>query len=124
MSELKDCPFCASKNVYPFIAGDDEDARENVQWISCPDCDAIGPSNTGDNPIGDGDVFNAWNTRTDGWTSVEDLPKLGQQVSLWSTTGKLFSGSLNESKVFFNTGSDTYLSIKYVTHWMEVEPPK
>ena len=63
MSELKDCPFCGGK----------AEGRSDryFDYVYCTDCGIQGPEKS----VNLKDLIVEWNTRTDGWISVDKPPK-------------------------------------------------
>lgn len=71
--ELKPCPFCGGDAVSSTCtAGDDESGYYALHSVHCREC-----KSATDDAIGREDAIKIWNTRTDGWISVDDeLPEI------------------------------------------------
>ena len=82
--ELKRCPFCDGRAITNHV----RDGRRAV----CIDCGAAagsqfhGPLNM---PSAEDRAITAWNTRADGWQSIETAPEDGTLVQLYCARAEL-----------------------------------
>jgi Lar family restriction alleviation protein len=107
--ELKPCPFCGSKKVKLIES-------LVAKSVSCYDCGGSGAYN-----VDKLKAIKAWNTRADGWISVEDrLPKKNTLVLAINSLEGIYTSIFNEK----GWGVSGYGYMKNITHWMPLpEPP-
>jgi len=114
MSELKNCPFCGGEAIQnePEQHGGMGGEYESVT-IVCKEC-RVKLHGRGDNwATAEQEAIDAWNTRADGWISVEDEPVAQCR------------------KVEVYNGEDVFIDIyrgegvpANITHWRIPSPPK
>ena len=113
MSELKKCPFCGGEAKH-WLGSDNE------KGVYCFDCKAgIEVYGTLE------ELYSAWNTRVDGWISVEDrLPEEGEMVLMFSKFKNYHMGWYDKKQCkFYSEGYSVKQGM--VTHWRPLpEPPK
>ena len=64
MSELKPCPFCSGKR--PIVSYHAQDPF--TSYVLCPDCDARGPSEYGDEK-----AVSEWNRSASCWRRISEI---------------------------------------------------
>lgn len=140
MKELKPCPFCGeylvrTQGIYTNKYGKEyEEDYYSHAIMKNPEYCLAEEIRVGNN-LKD---ITAWNTRTDGWVSVEErLPDKGVLVLLYLqnasetkiTTGKIFNDptfekGIGEFCIGFDSVFPEFLQSEYVTHWQPLpEPP-
>ena len=114
MSELKKCPFCGGEAKHWL-------GLDNEKGVYCTNCKAgIEVYGTLE------ELYNAWNTRTDGWISVKDrLPENHQEVLVYVNgfLGYFMSYARFDGNKFISI--DEVYQIEEVKYWFACpEPPK
>jgi len=120
VSELKDCPFCGASEG-PDGPEKMADGYGNITVMcECGVCTSEVDIFT------DEQAITRWNTRTDGWISVEDRLPFGHETVIVRGGCGYYNP---DQKLWYSAMANNHLGydapIQWtVTHWMELEPPK
>ena len=117
MDKLRECPFCGGENVFLEDGWNDY----NVFQVICKDCVMpYGEINSKQEAI------DAWNTRADGWISVDErLPSIERDALVYSIDGYCYLAQYDTlycPKEWLDSENEKLVGI---THWQPLpEPPK
>ena len=124
MSKLKRCPYCGEN-------GEETQTGENFVIVRCSDiwC-RVRPSAVCYKHGGEDYDFSAWNTRVDGWISVDEPPVNDDPVLVWPYMDygdlKLTATYRPWDKKWYVTCYETYGDEEYEvepTHWQPLPSP-
>jgi len=117
MIELKSCPFCGFS---AFIEETDLEWKDQFPYrILCGNEDCAGSHSWAST---EEEAITAWNTRADGWISVEDrLPKLPTRTYDWFLV--VVSDGLESDITIATYSTETSWSRTNITHWRPLPKP-